>query len=82
MKSLNLLFLSIHGLHAQSLDTPLITVEETEIDYVEVDEVHFTLGIKTHDKEIDIARIKKFQPRSSIFWNQKKYLKSISKPSA
>lgn len=69
MKFLNLLFLflSIHCLHAQSLDIPLITVEETEIAYVEVDEVHFTLGIKTYDKEIDIARSKNKEISTTVF---------------
>lgn len=59
--------LSISSLAAQSLDIPIISVTETETTFVAVDEIHFTLGIKTYDKEIDIARNKNKEISKAVF---------------
>lgn len=42
--------------YTQTLNLPLITVTETETAYAEVDEIHFTLLIKSYAKEIQEVR--------------------------
>ena len=59
MKRLNILislFLLSHLGSSQSLNIPLIEVVETESIYAEVDEIHFTVTIQSHAKEIQDAR--------------------------
>ncbi len=69
-------FFGIIQLHAQSLDIPLITVNEQEIAYAEVDEIHFSIVINTHATEVKDARAKNRRIAESVFV----YLKSKNIP--
>lgn len=58
LTTLPILFLVFIPLLFQAQDLPLITVEEKEIVYAEVDEIHFSLSILSHDLDIATARQK------------------------
>jgi len=52
---------------AQSLNIPLITINESEVAYAPVDEIHFTLDIYTHDLQIVEARNKNKKIAQAVF---------------
>ncbi len=60
----------------QSIDLPLITVNESEVSYAKVDEIHFSLVIQSYAKEIDAAREKNRDIAESVF----KYLNEKNIP--
>lgn len=60
-------FISALNMKAQSLNIPLITVSETETSYAPVDEIHFSLSIKTHALEISEARSKNRDIAEKVF---------------
>lgn len=60
-------FTGIQIINAQSLNIPLITVNETEIAYTQVDEIHFSIFVESYSKEIKEARNKNRKIAESIF---------------
>jgi len=64
------------SLNAQTLNLPLITINENETVYASVDEIHFTLTIESHAKEIVAARNESREISDSVF----KYLKETGIP--
>lgn len=70
MKKLNillsLLLISYFG-SSQTLNIPLIEVVETESIYAKIDEIHFTVVIQTHAKEIQDARNENREIAENVF---------------
>lgn len=62
-----LLFITMSNINAQSLDIPLVSVSETETAYAPIDEIHFSLQIKTKGAEIGDARNKNRKIAESVF---------------
>jgi len=58
LTAIPILFLVFIPLLLQAQDLPLITVEEKEVVYAEVDEIHFSLSILSNDMDIKTARQK------------------------
>lgn len=61
---------------SQNLNIPLIEVSESVTTYAQVDEIHFTITLQHHAKEIAEARNKNREVAESVF----KYLKSQGVP--
>lgn len=53
--------------NGSELDIPLITIEESEIAYAEVDEIHFSVTIQSYAKEIHEARNKNRKIAETLF---------------
>jgi uncharacterized protein YggE len=61
---------------SQTLNIPLLEISQSEIAYAQVDEIHFTIVIQKHAKEISDARNQNREVAESVF----KYLKSKGIP--
>ncbi len=57
----------LSNVFAQTLDLPLIEVNETVVAYAKVDEIHFTLKIKTTENLIKDARDENRKIAESVF---------------
>jgi uncharacterized protein YggE len=71
-----LIFFGTSSIYSQSLNIPLISINETETAYVEVDEIHFTVTVFSHAEEISDARQKNREISEAVF----KYLDSKKIP--
>lgn len=60
-------FLVCSNIDAQTLNIPLLTVNETAITYAQVDEIHFSLVIESHAKLVTEARNKNRAIAESVF---------------